>query len=107
MTLCLAAPCAPGTNLDAGPYIPTAITLTNPTGSGTFTLGGTCAVGTPINPGVASVPVVPHGSCTITITYTPLLGATGAALNGSVHLTVTGYGRTSTAPIINTTFNAN
>jgi Bacterial Ig domain len=112
-TVCLAAVqagCPAGSNIDAGPYLPTAITLTPLTATGTFALGGTCAVGTPINPGVQAVPpapAVPGGSCTITITYTPPVGATGASLNGRVHLLVTGYGAASTNPIINTTYNAN
>jgi len=74
---------------------------------GTFALGGTCAVGTPINAGGTLVPPVAGSSCTITITYTPPVGATGGALNGSAHLTVTGYGTASTAPIINANYNAN
>jgi hypothetical protein len=97
----------PNTNPDAGPYIPTAITLTPLTNTGTFTLGGTCAVGTPINAGGTLVPPVAGSSCTVTITYTPPVGATGGALTGRVHLTVTGYGTVSTAPIINTTYTAN
>jgi len=97
----------PNTNPDAGPYLPTAITLTPLTATGTFALGGTCAVGTPINAGGTVVPPVPGSSCTITITYTPPVGATGAALNGRVNLLVTGYGTVSTNPIINTNFNAN
>ncbi|MBA0083381.1 MAG: hypothetical protein HRJ53_00135, partial [Acidobacteria bacterium Pan2503] len=40
----------PNTNVDAGPWIPTAITLTQLSGTGAFTLGGTCAVGTAVNP---------------------------------------------------------
>jgi len=98
----------PNTNADAGPYIPTAITLTPNTNTGTFALGGTCAVGTPINAGGTLVPPVAGSNCTITITYTPPVGATGAALSGSAQLTVTGYGTASTAPIINNrTINAN
>jgi hypothetical protein len=97
----------PNTNPDAGPYLPTAITLTRNSGTGTFALGGSCAVGTPINPGGTLVPPPAGSSCTITITYTPLVGATGGALNGSAHLTVTGYGTASTAPIINANYNAN
>jgi hypothetical protein len=97
----------PNTNADAGPYVPTAITLTPLTNTGTFALGGTCAVGTPINAGGTLVPPVAGSSCTLTITYTPAAGATGAALNGSAHLTVTGYGTASAAPIINTTYTAN
>jgi hypothetical protein len=97
----------PNTNPDAGPYIPTAINLTPLTNTGTFALGGTCAVGTPINPGGTLVPPVAGSSCTITITYTPPVGATGASLNGRVNLLVTGYGTASTNPIINTNYNAN
>jgi len=97
----------PNTNADAGPYIPSAITLTPLTATGTFALGGTCAVGTPINPGGTLVPPVAGSSCTITITYTPPVGATGASLNGRVNLLVTGYGTASTNPIINTNYNAN
>jgi len=85
-----------GCNVDAGPYTPTAITFTTGTPSLTaYVLGGTCAVGTPINPGT---------SCTITITYTP---PTTGTITGNVHLTVNGYGTASTAPIINTTYPAN
>jgi len=99
----------PNTNPDAGPYLPTAITLTpSATTTGTFALGGTCAVGTPINAGGTLVPPIAGSSCTITITYTPVAGATGAALNGSARLTVTGFGTASTTPIINNVnFNAN
>jgi hypothetical protein len=97
----------PNTNPDAGPYLPTAITLTPLTATGTFALGGSCAVGAPINAGGTLVPPVAGSSCTITITYTPPAGATGAALNGRVHLLVTGYGTASTNPIINTNYNAN
>jgi hypothetical protein len=97
----------PNTNADAGPYVPNTITLTPLTNTGTFALGGTCAVGTPINAGGTLVPPVAGSSCTITITYTPPVGATGAALNGTVHLTVAGYGTVSTAPIINANYNAN
>src|SRR5712692_1912015 len=99
----------PNTNPDAGPYIPTAITLTRVSGAPLtdYVLGGTCAVGTAINAGGTLVPPVAGSSCTITITYTPIVGTTGAALNGSVHLLVTGYGTASTAPIINTTYPAN
>jgi hypothetical protein len=91
----------PLTNPDAGPYIPSAIRLTRVSGAPLtdYVLGGTCAVGTPINAG--------GSSCTVTITYTPVAGTVGAALNGTVHLTVTGYGTASTNPIINANFNAN
>ena len=103
--LCVAAPCPAGSSVDAGPFVPTAITLSAPTGTGTFTIpaGGTCAVGTPL-------PAVPPGqvsSCTITITYTP--PATGT-LTGTIHLLVQGYGTagaTQPATIINTTYTAN
>jgi len=108
----------PAPSLDAGPYIPTAITLTPLTGTGTWALGGTCAVGTAINPGQAAIPAsaangtpaspyVPSGSCTVTATYTPPAGATGGALNGTARLTVSGVGTASTAPIINRVINAN
>jgi len=99
----------PNTNADAGPYIPTVIRLTRVSGAaGAFVLGGTCAVGTPINAGGTLVPPAAGSSCTITITYTPPVGATGGALNGSARLTVTGYGTASTAPIINNVlYNAN
>jgi hypothetical protein len=104
--LCVAAPCPAGSSIDAGPFVPTAITLSGATGTGTFALGGTCAVGTPL----AAVPPGAVSNCTITITYTPLATATGTALNGSVHLLVQGYGTagaTQPATIINTTYNAN
>jgi hypothetical protein len=97
----------PNTNANAGPYLPTTITLTPLTATGTFALGGSCAVGAPINAGGTLVPPVAGSSCTITITYTPPVGATGAALNGRVNLLVTGYGTASTNPIINTNYNAN
>jgi hypothetical protein len=97
----------PNTNPDAGPYLPTAITLTPLTNTGTFALGGSCAVGAPISPGGTLVPPAAGSSCTITITYTPPAGATGAALNGRANLLVTGYGTASTNPIINTNYNAN
>ncbi len=97
----------PNTNPDAGPYLPTAITLTPLTATGTFALGGSCAVGAPINPGGTLAPPAAGSSCTITITYTPPVGATGAALTGRANLLVTGYGTASTNPIINTNFNAN
>jgi hypothetical protein len=99
----------PNTNLDAGPYLPTSITLTRVSGAPLtdYALGGTCAVGTPINPGGTLVPPPAGSSCTITITYTPVVGTVGAALNGTVHLTVNGFGTASTNPIINANFNAN
>ena len=93
----------PNTNLDAGPWIPTAITLTRLTGTGTFARGGTCAVGTAVNAGGTLVPPVAGSSCTIIITYTP--PATGSP-NASAHLTVTGLGTIATTNI-NTTYNAN
>jgi hypothetical protein len=37
----------------------------------------------------------------VTVTYTPPAGATGAALNGTARLLVTGYGTALTTPIIN------
>src|SRR5207249_7098778 len=58
---------------------------------------------------ISALSAVPPGqvsSCTITVTYTPPAGATGAALNGSARLTVMGYGTagaTQPATIINTT----
>jgi hypothetical protein len=112
----------PAVSVDAGPYIPTAITLTPSSGTGTWALGGTCAVGTAINPGLAAIPAnaadgtpatpyVPSGSCTVTATYTPpttCTATTTATCAGTAHLTVTGYGTASTAPIINNrTINAN
>jgi hypothetical protein len=83
--------------------------LTPLTATGTFALGGTCAVGTPIVGGVIAVPPpnVPPVPCTITVTYTPPAGATGASLTGRAQLLVTGYGTASTAPIINRTITAN
>jgi hypothetical protein len=127
-TQCVAAPCGappppppgfgagPAPSVDAGPIIPTAITLTRLTGTGTWALGGTCAVGTAINPGIAAVTnttppsaAVPKGTCTITATYTPPAGATGGALNGSARLIVTGYGTAAAAatPLINRVINGN
>jgi hypothetical protein len=99
----------PNTFADAGPFVPSVITLTPVTGTGTFALGGTCAVGTPVNAGGTLVPPVAGSSCTITITYTPPAGATGAALNGSARLVLRGYGRTQpeTTPVINAVYNAN
>jgi hypothetical protein len=99
----------PNTNPDAGPYIPTVIRLTRVSGAplADYVLGGTCAVGTAINAGGTLNPPVAGSSCTITITYTPAVGTVGAALNGTVHLTVTGYGTAATTPIINANFNAN
>jgi hypothetical protein len=105
--LCVLGPtstsCPAGSSPYAGPYIPTAITLTQTGGTGTFALGGTCAVGTAINPGATAVPspptpAVPSGSCTVTVTYTP---PTTGALAGSARLTMTGIGNASTTPIIN------
>jgi hypothetical protein len=95
----------PNTFADAGPIVPYAITLTPVSGTGTFALGGTCAVGSPINAGFNQGD--PGSSCTITITYTPPAGATGTALNGSARLTVNVYGTASTAPFINAVYNAN
>ena len=85
---------------DAGPFTPSAITLTPAAGTaggaGTWTLGGTCAVGTPVNPGVVAPgsPATPGGSCTITATYTPPAGATATTPNlaGRAVLTLYGYG---------------
>jgi hypothetical protein len=102
----------PAATVNAGPYIPSAITLTRLTGTGTWVVGGTCAVGTAINSGLAGIPAnlangtpgsayVAGGSCTVTATYTPPAGATGAALNGTARLTVNGYGTASATPIIN------
>ena len=104
---CAAAPCPAGSSIDAGPWVPTVIRLSGAIGTGTFTRGGTCAVGSAVNPGGTLVPPAAGSSCTVTITYTPPAGATGAALNGRIHLTVTGYGTVSTAPVINANFNAN
>ena len=106
--LCLAAPCPGGSSIDAGPFVPTSITITRVSGAPqtAWALGGTCAVGTALS----AVPPGQVSSCTITVTYTPPAGATGAALNGSARLTVMGYGTagaTQPATIINTTYNAN
>jgi hypothetical protein len=108
----------PPMSVDAGPYIPTAITLTPLTGTGTWAVGGTCAVGTAINPGLAAVPAsattpasayVPSGTCTVTATYTPptTCATTTTTCAGTANVTVTGYGTASAAPIINRTINAN
>jgi hypothetical protein len=111
----------PTPSVDAGPFVPTAITLAPLTGTGTWALAGTCAVGTAINPGLAAIPAnpadgtpaspyVPSGNCTVTVTYTPPAGATGAALNGTARVTVQGYGTagaTQPATIINRVINAN
>jgi hypothetical protein len=99
-------------NLDAGPWIPTVIRLTRNNGAPLtdYVLGGTCVVGTPVNPGgTAPPPAAPVAgtSCTVTITYTPVVGTVGTALNGTVHLTVTGFGTAATTPIINANYNAN
>src|SRR5437879_30293 len=116
-TRCLAAPCPAGTSVDAGPIVPTALTLTPLTGTGTWAAGGTCAVGTAINPGIAAVPsttppspAVPNGTCTVTATYTPPAGATGTALNGTARVTLMGYGTAGAvqpATILNRVINAN
>src|SRR6202040_1391139 len=111
----------PAPSVDAGPIIPAAITLAPLSGTGTWALGGTCAVGTAINPGIAAIPAnaangttasayVPSGTCTVTATYTPPAGATGAALNGTARVTVMGIGTAGTvqpATILNRTINAN
>src|SRR5207253_7632623 len=126
---CLATGIPPGypaPSVDAGPYIiagtatnPAGITLTPLTGTGTWALGGTCAVGTAINPGLAAIPAnaadgtpaspyVPGGNCTVTATYTPPAGATGAALNGTARVTMMGYGTAGAvqpATIINRVLN--
>jgi hypothetical protein len=97
-----------GCNANAGPWIPTGIAITQlaptPTaGNPNFTLGGTCAVGTPL---------APQTSCTITITYTPTVGAV-SPYTGSVRLQVQngfGDGTATTVPTnfrINTVYNAN
>jgi hypothetical protein len=115
---CLATPCPAGSNVDAGPVliapIPvagvnniTGLTLTPLTGTGTWALGGTCAAGTAINAGGTLTPPAAGSSCTITLTYTPPLGATGAALHGTARLTVTGYGLDPTTTFINAVYNAN
>jgi hypothetical protein len=85
---------------DAGPFTPSLITLTPAAGTaggaGTWTLGGTCAVGTPLNAGIVTPgsPATPGGSCTITATYTPPAGATATTPNlaGRAVLTLYGYG---------------
>jgi hypothetical protein len=111
----------PAPSVDAGPFIPTAITLTPLTGTGTWALAGTCAVGTAINPGLAAIPAnaatgtpasayVASGNCTVTLTYTPPAGATGTALNGTARVTMMGYGTAGAAQpatIINRVVNAN
>jgi hypothetical protein len=111
----------PAATVDAGPIIPTSITLTPLSGTGTWALGGTCAVDTAINSGIAAIPAnaaagtsaspyVPSGSCTVTATYTPPAGATGAALNGTARVTLMGYGTggaAQPATIINRVLNAN
>jgi hypothetical protein len=93
-------------NVDAGPFLPTSITLTPTGGTGTWAVGGTCAVGTAINPGVAAIPAnaangtpaspyVPSGNCTVTATYTPPATCTATATGtctGSATVTVQGYG---------------
>ena len=89
------------TNANAGPFVPTAITVTRVSGTGTFALGGTCAVGTPVSP---------QTNCTITVTHTPPAGATGAALNSTAFITVTDIGTASATPLripTNGTFTAN
>ena len=113
MILCFAAPCPAGSSVDAGPYIPTAITLTRLTGTGTWAVGGTCAVGTAINPGVVAVPptpAAPGGNCTVTAAYTPpttCTATTTATCAGTARLTVNGIGTASAAAIINRVINAN
>jgi hypothetical protein len=115
----------PNPSVDAGPFIPTAITLTPVTGTGTWALGGTCAVGTAINPGLAAIPAnaadgtpaspyVPSGNCTVTATYTPPAACTttptAANCNGSARITMQGYGTAGAAQpatIINRVINAN
>ncbi|MGB7844899.1 MAG: hypothetical protein WBL63_04735, partial [Candidatus Acidiferrum sp.] len=77
------------TNPNAGPFTPTAITITPVSGTGTWATGGTCAVGTP---------VAPQTNCTVTVTYTP--PATGT-LTGTARLTVSQYGTNTTTPVIN------
>jgi len=117
--LCLpstAAACPAGSSAFAGPYIPTAITLTPAAvaagvTAGTWALGGTCAVGTAINPGVAPVPAgpggvppataaVPDGTCTVTVTYTPPVGVTPPTTQTAT-LYMTGVGNAAATPIIN------
>jgi len=73
-------------NANAGPFIPTAITVTRLSGTGTFALGGTCAVGTAVNP---------QTNCTVTVTYTP---PAAGALAGTARVTLTEIGTASAAP---------
>jgi len=114
----------PAPSVDAGPFIPTAITLAPLTGTGTWALGGTCAVGTAINPGIAAIPAnaangtpasayVPSGNCTVTATYTPpatCTATTTATCAGTARVTMMGYGNAGAAQpatIINRVVNAN
>jgi hypothetical protein len=119
----------PAPSVDAGPFIPTAITLTPTSGTGTWAIGGTCAVGTAINPGLAAIaagPVdpttgqpsppasnyVPSGNCTVTATYTPptTCATATASCPGSATITVQGYGTagaTQPATILTRVINAN
>jgi hypothetical protein len=115
----------PTPSVDAGPFIPTAITLAPVTGAGTWALGGTCAVGTAINPGLAAIPAnaangtpaspyVPSGNCTVTLTYTPPAACTttptAANCNGSARVTMMGYGTAGAAQpatILNRVVSAN
>jgi len=114
----------PAASPDAGPFVPTLITLTPLSGTGTWAIGGTCAVGTAINPGEAAVaanptagttasPYVPSGSCTVTATYTPPATCTATATatcTGTANVTMQGYGNAGAAQpatIINRTINAN
>jgi len=109
---------------DAGPFVPTSITLTPTGGTGTWAVGGTCAVGTAINPGLTAVPAnavdgtqaspaTPYGTCTVTATYTPPATCTATATAtcaGTANLNVQGYGNAGAAQpatIINRTINAN
>jgi hypothetical protein len=114
----------PTPSVDAGPFIPTAISVTALTGTGTWAFAGTCAVGTAINSGIAAVPAnavdgnpgsaqVPSGSCTVTATYTPPTTCTATATAtcaGTARVTVMGYGTAGAAQpatIITRVINAN
>jgi hypothetical protein len=115
----------PPASVDAGPIIPTSITLTPASGTGTWALGGTCAVGTAINPGITAIPAnaangtpasayVPSGSCTVTAAYTPPATCTATATAtcaGSAHITLMGYGTAASTngavTLLNRTVNAN
>jgi hypothetical protein len=114
----------PAPSTDAGPIVPTSITLTPGAGTGTWAVGGTCAVGTAINPGQAAIPAnpatgstasayVPSGNCTVTATYTPPATCTATATAtcaGSATVRVLAYGTagaTQPATILTRTITAN